>query len=173
MPNDNQIRVRTKGRGARLEVYSGGRWHSIQLDRSNQRTNKHKPAILSSAKTLRREAVRVSTPNTQVGLSGGDKESISLKTRITYLKGEATNKKAFELPMGVNGQEKILIVQETTGGTQFPEITLKTQQDDATKYTSAKKGQVLHLICDGTYWYLVSTGYSTSGSDDVGEWTTS
>jgi len=173
MPSKNEIRVRTRGRGARLEIFSGGRWHSVQLDKAVQRTNKMKPEILSRPKTIRDEIIRIKTPNTQTGMSGGDKTSISLKTRITYLRGVATNRKSFELEMGSNGQEKILIVTETTSGTQYPEITLKTQQNNSTKYTSTKKGQVLHLICDGTYWYLLSTGYSTAGSHDVGEWTTS
>ena len=172
MPSsETKIRVRARGRGARLEIHSNGRWYSVALDNPRQKINTPKPKILEERKTIQKEVARLKAPNTQTGMSGGDKTSISLKFRTTYLIGDAVAKRDFELPMGINGQEKILIVKDYAVGAE-PRVYLKTQQNASTMYTATKKGQVLHLISDGTYWYLLSTGYATSGSNDAGEWTT-
>ena len=171
MPKENAIRVRTKGRGPRLEIWSGGRWHSIALDKPTQRVNVIKPKVLLAKKSIRRDVERLKTGNTQIGLAPSDKTTISLKTRVTYLIGDATNLEQFELPMGVDGQEKILIVKDFAIGAN-PKVYMKTKQGAAVWFEASRVGQVLHLFCDGTYWYPIN-GISTSGTYDPGDWTTS
>ena len=39
MPKENAIRIRTKGRGARLEIWSGGRWYAVALDNPVHKVN--------------------------------------------------------------------------------------------------------------------------------------
>ena len=171
MPKENAIRIRTKGRGPRLEIWSGGRWYAVALDNPVHKVNITKPKLLVSKKSMRRDIERLKPANTQKGLAPSDKTIISLKTRVTYLIGDASNKEQFELPMGVDGQEKILIVKDFAVGSN-PKVYMKTHQGAAVWFEASKKGQVLHLFCDGTYWYPIN-GISTSASNTPGDWTTS
>ena len=164
-----KTRILKTGKGMIFQVYKGSKWHNITTTSKvsdKERRNIHKTKLIKKnreAQALHKE------PNSQKGLGGGDKATITLDNRITFLIGEVSRSN-FELPIGYSGQEKILIVKSFSVGNQ-PKVYIKTNQNNATVFTSTEEGQVLHLICDGTYWCVVNN-ISTAGSYDPGEWTT-
>jgi hypothetical protein len=165
-----KIRIKKTGKGQVLQVNIAGKWHNIS-------TNEHFPPRERRdihLKKFKRNNVKRKlehkVPTTQVGMSGGDRTSINLTNRVSFLTGTASLRRDFQLPMGYEGQEKILVVKNYSTGNNV-KVFVKTHQNDNTIYTANKKGQVLHFVCDGTYWYLVSTRYSTGGNEP-GEWTT-
>ena len=165
-----KVKVRNTSRGKVLDVQSKGQWTSVALGESKKPAKKRNKHLLRKTRK-KRDVAEARPPESITGMPGGDKKTISLKCKVSFLKGVATGRRNFQLPMGYNGQEKILLVQSFAVGAQ-PKVYLKTPENDFTIYTSTTEGQGLHFICDGTYWYLVNTGYSTGGNNDAGEWTT-
>ena len=169
-----KTKVKNTPRGQMLEISNRGKTSYIELDR--RLPKKKRLQSLSSRKKHKKQPVirtleTTRKPQTITGMPGGDKTTIGLTQRVSFLQGAAVGRRNFQLPMGYEGQEKILVVKSYAVGAE-PKVYLKTKQDDNTIYTATKVGQVLNLICDGTYWYLLGTRYSLSGSEDPGEWTT-
>tara|TARA_R100001443_G_C3297233_1_gene164353 strand:- start:256 stop:774 length:519 start_codon:yes stop_codon:yes gene_type:complete len=169
MIEKNHIRLKNRKGQKVLEVWQNGRWHSIVLENRQKSIVKERPRQKAlQVKKLRQD--RWSKPESRDGMSDpGDATVLSLKTRVSYLRTlDAGTRQWFSLPMGTEGQEKILIVREIGLSPTLPRIKITTKQGDEV-YRGEKKGQVLHLICDGTCWYPV-TSIDSTDANGPGKW---
>ena len=169
MIEKNHIRLKSRKGQKVLEIWQNGRWHSIELETRQKSVVKERPRQKTlKVKKLRQD--RYNKPESREGMAAPEDATVlSVKTRVSYLKTvDAGLKKWFSLPMGTEGQEKILIVREIGVSPTLPKIKITTKQGDEV-YVGEKKGQVLHLICDGTYWYPV-TSIDSTDANGPGKW---
>ena len=176
MDKIKDIRVNRRGHNTVLQLKVNGRWHSIPTDTRNK-AGAFKTPLTVDRKQLAAENSRIarniSTHETKTGMSAkADATELSLTTRISFLQGEDSgSRKWFTLPMGVAGQSKFLIVNFVGVGPTYPKVYFKTVEDDETEYIATNNGQVLHLICDGTYWHVLGI-HDTSDTNAPGAWDT-
>lgn len=165
----DKIKIRYTGGKPRLEITDKGKRFSVPLDLKKKTVVKKRPHM-GKLKTDKLRQERYNRPETRTGMTApGDATLLSVKTRISFLRAEDTgSRRWFSLPMGVNGQEKMLIVTFVGVAPTLPKIKITTQQGDEV-YTAGKNGQVLHLICDGTCWYPV-TPIDTADANGPGKW---
>jgi hypothetical protein len=166
------IKIKKTAKGTVLQAKIAGKWHSVQLD-TKRKSGVQKPdRRIERAKkqTLDRGTVQV-----ELGIEGAaiidNAIALSAIRRVSGCISD-TSKIFFELPMGKPGQIKIILHQERNNSTNM-KVVMKTIVSNVQVFESSQAGNVLWLVCDGTYWYPLSEEINyTSGSGAPTAWTT-
>ena len=164
MPKENDIKVRSIGKGIRLMIWSKGRWHSTELDTRQQVNKKNK---LDTVKEKKARNVLLSNFETRSGGFDSDNPTDLSLTRMMSLCTTDTNKQYFTLDTGIAGQMKI-IVHLTRTNSKDMKISFTIADGDAIQqFVSSSAPKTLLLFSDGTYWHPLG---EFTGASDVGEW---
>ena len=169
---DNNIKIVKTSKGAVLQVKLNGKWKSIPIDTKRKSAMKTK-----NPRDFRQKKLKLDrgTTEVQLGLDGASivDNAISLSTtkRVSGCNSD-TSKIWFKLDMGKPGAIKVILHQSRKNSVNM-KVVMKTIVSNTQVFESSQAGNVLWLVCDGTYWYPLSEGISyTSGSGAPTAWTT-
>ena len=164
MPKENEIKVRSVGKGSRLMIFSKGRWHSVPLETRRQVTATNKLNSIKEKKV--RNVLKSSMETLNGGVDADTAAPISIKKQITLCNTD-TNKQYFTLANGMAGQMKVIIHLTRTNNKDM-KISLRTANGSTLQqFVSNSAPKTLLLFSDGTYWHPIG---EFTGASDVGEW---
>jgi hypothetical protein len=169
MASTKDIKVVNTGKGIVLQAKLNGKWHSVVLDKRKSAPKKEDLRLTKGLK----QKLDIGSAQVELGLEGGPLTgtavTLSPTRRVSGCNSD-TSKIWFDLPMGRPGMIKIILHQSISSAVNM-KIKMKTIQSATQTFESSTAGNVLWLICDGTYWYPLSEEITKAGAGAPTSWT--